>query len=53
MAIESPHIGWARIAATTGYFDQSHLIRDFRLLLGETPRTFLARRNIDRARSPG
>lgn len=35
--------GWARIAATAGYHDQSHLIRDFRALLGETPEEFLLR----------
>lgn len=52
MAIDSPRVGWARIAAATGYFDQSHLIRDFRMLLGETPRTFLARRSIDRTPPP-
>jgi AraC-like DNA-binding protein len=34
----------ARTAAETGYADQSHLVREFRALLGETPTEFLARR---------
>lgn len=31
---------WARIAADCGYYDQSHLIRDFRAVTGRTPETF-------------
>jgi AraC-like DNA-binding protein len=42
-----PHAGWARIAARSGYYDQSHLIRDFGRLLGETPATYIARGRID------
>ena len=34
---------WGQIAATAGYADQSHLIRDCRSLLGESPSEFLAR----------
>ena len=34
---------WGRIAADTGYYDQSHLIADFRQLLGLTPNAFLRR----------
>jgi AraC-like DNA-binding protein len=30
---------WAALAASAGYFDQAHLIRDFRLLTSETPRS--------------
>lgn len=33
---------WASIAAAAGYYDQAHLIAEFRALAGETPRAFLA-----------
>jgi AraC-like DNA-binding protein len=35
------HVDWARIAVEAGYFDQSHLITDFRQLTGVTPRALL------------
>jgi AraC-like DNA-binding protein len=31
---------WARIALACGYYDQSHLINDFREVTGRTPETF-------------
>jgi transcriptional regulator GlxA family with amidase domain len=37
-----PQISWAALAAECGYFDQSHMIRDFRALSGYTPREYLA-----------
>jgi AraC-like DNA-binding protein len=37
---------WARIAATAGYADQSHLIAEFRTLVGATPAEWLARRHV-------
>jgi AraC-like DNA-binding protein len=33
---------WAMLAADAGYFDQSHLSRDFRRFLGCSPSTFLS-----------
>ncbi|HEY0197902.1 MAG TPA: helix-turn-helix domain-containing protein [Rhodanobacter sp.] len=33
---------WASIAATVGYYDQAHLIAEFRAIAGSTPRAFLA-----------
>ncbi|WP_343073580.1 helix-turn-helix domain-containing protein [Pyxidicoccus fallax] len=36
---------WGAIAAATGYYDQSHLITDFKALTGATPREFLGRRS--------
>jgi AraC-like DNA-binding protein len=34
---------WSRIAAAAGFADQSHLVRDCRALLGESPSEFLTR----------
>jgi AraC-like DNA-binding protein len=31
---------WARIAVESGYYDQSHLIKEFRAFTGRTPETF-------------
>jgi AraC-like DNA-binding protein len=31
---------WARLAVDCGYYDQSHLINDFRFVTGRTPATF-------------
>lgn len=33
-------IGWSRIAVRSGYFDQAHLIREFREVTGRTPAEF-------------
>ena len=38
---------WAAIAADHGYFDQAHLIRDFRKFTGHTPRAWLLQRMAD------
>ena len=43
-ASEAPR--WAALAATCGYYDQAHLIQEFRSLTGLTPSSY-------RARSPG
>ncbi|MFG2133937.1 helix-turn-helix domain-containing protein [Streptomyces sp. NPDC048751] len=35
---------WAELAATTGYYDQSHMTSDFRTLMGVPPRSFFTGR---------
>jgi AraC-like DNA-binding protein len=37
LAERSGKLEWAGIAADAGYFDQAHLIRDFREFAGGTP----------------
>jgi AraC-like DNA-binding protein len=34
------HVDWAGVAAELGYADQAHLTRDFRAVIGETPRAY-------------
>lgn len=38
----NPDAGWTEAALAAGYFDQSHLIRDFRRFVGCTPAQFVA-----------
>jgi len=38
-------LDWARLAVDCGYFDQSHLIRDFLMLSGFSPSDYLRRQN--------
>jgi AraC-like DNA-binding protein len=38
---------WDRIAQDCGYYDQSHLIRDFQSFAGHAPAEFLRRANVD------
>lgn len=38
----TPRPDWAQLALDAGYFDQSHLIREFREFAGVSPRAYLA-----------
>lgn len=49
MADRIPGTDWAGIAAESGYFDQSHMIRDFRRFTGLTPACVLAERRAETA----
>jgi AraC-like DNA-binding protein len=43
MRVSGDETHWSRIAAESGYADHSHLVRDCRALLGETPSEFVRR----------
>ena len=45
LAHDAPRPTWTAIAHRCGYFDQSHLINDFRLLTGISPRDYVATRS--------
>lgn len=45
--IDDPASAWADVAANRGYFDQAHLIRDFKRFAGESPTSFLRNRAPD------
>jgi AraC-like DNA-binding protein len=37
----TPQMSWTRISYESGYFDQMHLIRDFKQFAGVTPSTLV------------
>jgi AraC-like DNA-binding protein len=42
----------ARIAQELGYFDQAHFIRDFKSMVGQSPKAFFAQQGPTRATTP-
>ena len=48
-ATEEPNADWVGTAVQSGYFDQAHLIRDFREFAGKAPTSLLSG-EIDLAR---
>jgi AraC-like DNA-binding protein len=44
LELGGPESNWAEIANACGYYDQSHMVRDFRALTGVTPVEFVALR---------
>lgn len=47
IADRRPPPGWARLAAETGYYDQSHLVREFRTFAGLSPQRLLRERRAE------
>lgn len=41
---QRPQVNWAETAASCGYYDQAHLIREFRSFSGLTPLGYMAKR---------
>ena len=39
--LRNPHLRWTEIAYQTGYFDQMHLVKDFKKFCGEAPSVLL------------
>jgi AraC-like DNA-binding protein len=48
LQLAGPGSNWAQVASLCGYFDQSHLVRDFRVMTGATPTEFAALRAAPR-----
>lgn len=41
LKLQHPEMGWTSIAHACGYFDQTHMIKDFKRFAGNTPMHFL------------
>ncbi|MGE3402648.1 MAG: helix-turn-helix domain-containing protein [Vicinamibacterales bacterium] len=40
---QRPELTWAAISHDAGYFDQTHLVKDFKAMVGEAPGTYMRR----------
>jgi len=49
VADRQAHPDWAAIAGENGYFDQPHMIEDFRALVGRTPAELFRERRLQQA----
>lgn len=41
LKVQNPKMAWTSVAHQSGYFDQMHLIKDFKRFSGDTPKTLL------------
>lgn len=44
---ESEAVDWSKLAVDLGYFDQSHFINDFKLIIGKTPAEYIKQMRSD------
>lgn len=52
VASQGRRIDWARVAVECGYFDQAHLIHEFREFSGTSPKAYRPRSHLDRTHVP-
>ncbi len=45
-AVETNPHGWSEVALNCGYYDQAHLIHDFKAFSGQSPSTFLLEQTV-------
>lgn len=50
--LRRPGFDWSRAAVETGYFDQAHMVNDFRALTGVTPSAYRPRSPLERNHVP-
>lgn len=53
LSLEAPERRWSEVAVAAGYYDEAHVHRDFRQLMGEAPESYRRRRARPIRTSPG